>query len=182
MSSVPARPSQPLPRLFLTPVNSHLHEFLREIHRLVEFEPAILDQIATDLDAHGRHKKLLRAADRQFFAAQTPNLARLAVPARALPPRPLELAVGRPRLTPYAVYLFLMLRGRDGGCKDQAARLLLEESMTLHCWLENLGLPPERTATRGSRTRVDRGGHSSHRPSRKRLPAAGFRGRAGAQR
>ena len=49
--------------------------------------------------------------------------------------------MGRPRLAPYAVYLFLMLRGRDGGCKDQAARLLLEESMTLHCWLKNLGLP-----------------------------------------
>ena len=80
MTSVPALPSQPLPRLFLTPVDSHLHEFLRELHRLVEFEPAILDQIATDLDAHGRHKKLLREADRQFFAAQTPDLARLAVP------------------------------------------------------------------------------------------------------
>ena len=141
MTSVPLRPSQPLPRLFLTPVDSHLHEFLREAHRLVEFAPAILEQIEADLDAHGLNKKLLRAADQRFFAAQTPNLASLALPAPALPPPPLALAVGRPRLTPYAVYLFLMLRGRDGGCKDQAARLLLEESMTLHCWLENLGLP-----------------------------------------
>ena len=45
------------------------------------------------------------------------------------------------------VYLFLMLRGRLGGCKDQDARLLQEESMTLHWWLENLELtlPPAST-------------------------------------
>jgi hypothetical protein len=48
--------------------------------------------------------------------------------------------VDRLRLAPYTVYLFLMQRGRDGGGKDQAARLLLEESMPLHCWLEDLGL------------------------------------------
>ena len=34
MTSVPARPSQPLPRLFLTPVDSDWHDFLREVHRL----------------------------------------------------------------------------------------------------------------------------------------------------
>jgi hypothetical protein len=40
-----------------------------------------------------------------------------------------------------------MLRGWDGGCKDQQARLLLEESMTLKLWLEHLGLelPPAST-------------------------------------
>src|SRR5215468_12411526 len=40
-----------------------------------------------------------------------------------------------------------MLRGFNGGCKDQQARLLLEESMTLQLWLEHLGLelPPAST-------------------------------------
>jgi hypothetical protein len=40
-----------------------------------------------------------------------------------------------------------MLRGWDGGCKDQHAHLLLEESMTLKLWLEHLGLelPPAST-------------------------------------
>jgi hypothetical protein len=33
-----------------------------------------------------------------------------------------------------------MLRGLGGGCKDQRARLLLEESITLRLWLEHLGL------------------------------------------
>jgi hypothetical protein len=49
--------------------------------------------------------------------------------------------------TTYIVYLFLMLRGFNGGCKDQHARLLLEESITLRLWLEHLGLqlPPGST-------------------------------------
>jgi IS5 family transposase len=66
---------------------------------------------------------------------------------RPIDPAKLTLEIGRPRLEPYVVYLFLMLRGRFGGCKDQDARLLQEESMTLHCWLENLDLtlPPAST-------------------------------------
>ena len=66
MTSVPSRPSQPLPRWFLTPMASHRHDFWRQVHRLAEFEPAILQQIEADLDAYGLHKKLLRAAGRQF--------------------------------------------------------------------------------------------------------------------
>jgi hypothetical protein len=40
-----------------------------------------------------------------------------------------------------------MLRGFNGGCKDQHARLLLQESITLRLWLEHLGLelPPAST-------------------------------------
>jgi hypothetical protein len=56
--------------------------------------------------------------------------------------RPLccALEISRPRTEAYIVYLFLMLRGLNGGCKDQHARLLLEESITLKLWLEHLGL------------------------------------------
>jgi hypothetical protein len=138
MLSVPILPSQPLPRLFLTPVDSELHEFLLETHRIVQFEPAILQRIESDLDAYGLKKKLLREADRRFLEGQTPNLPSLKIELRQVNPLRLELEVGRPRLDPYLVYLFLMLRGRFGGCKDQNARLLQEESMTLHWWLENL--------------------------------------------
>jgi hypothetical protein len=40
-----------------------------------------------------------------------------------------------------------MLREFNGGCKDQHARLLLEESITLRLWLDHLGLelPPAST-------------------------------------
>ena len=59
----------------------------------------------------------------------------------------IQLEIGRPRTDAYIVYLFLMLRGFNGGCKDQHARLLLEESITVKLWLEHLGLelPPAST-------------------------------------
>jgi IS5 family transposase len=140
MTTVPPLPLNPLPRLFLMPVDSQLQQFLIESHRIVQFEPAILDQIEADLKAHGLQKKLLREADRRFLEGQTPDLANLKVDLRQVDASQMELEVGRPRLEPYLVYLFLLLRGRFGGCKDQDARLLQEESITLHCWLENLGL------------------------------------------
>ena len=147
MANVPPLPSQPLPRLFLMPVNTELHQFLIETHRIVEFEPAILERLESDLDAHGLKKKLLREADRRFLEGQTPDLTHLKMELRQIDPTQMALEIGRPRLEPYVVYLFLMLRGRLGGCKDQDARLLQEESMTLHWWLENLELtlPPAST-------------------------------------
>jgi IS5 family transposase len=147
MANVPLLPSQSVPRLFLMPVDSELHEFLIETHRIVAFAPAILERIESDLDAYGLKKKLVRQADRRFLEGQTPDLAQLRIELRQIDPTKMELEVGRPRLEPYLVYLFVMLRGRFGGCKDQDARLLQEESMTLYWWLENLGLslPPAST-------------------------------------
>ncbi len=147
MASVPPLPTQPLPRLFLMPVDTELHEFLIQTHRIVEFAPAILEKIETDMNVHGLQKKLLRQADRRFLEGQTPDLNNLRVELRQVDPAKMELEIGRPRMEPYSVYLFLMLRGRNGGCKDQDARLLLEESTTLYWWLENLGLslPPAST-------------------------------------
>ncbi len=147
MANVPALPVQALPRLLLMPVNSELHQFLVEAHKIVEFEPAILERIETDLDAYGLKKKLLREADRRFLEGKTPDLINLRIELRHIDPTKMALEIGRPRLDPYVVYLFLMLRGRGGGCKDQDARLLQEESMTLHWWLETLEvtLPPGST-------------------------------------
>lgn len=145
--NVPALPLHPLPRLFLMPVNPEWHQFLVEAHKIVQFEPAILQRIELDLDAYGLKKKLLRQADRRFLEAQTPDLSPLRIELRPIDPAKLQLETGRPRLDPYVVYLFLMLRGRLGGCKMRDARLLQEESMTLHWWLESLELtlPPAST-------------------------------------
>jgi IS5 family transposase len=147
MANVPALPSQPLPRLFLIPLDTELYRFLFQAHRIVQFQPAILDRIEADLDAYGLKKKLLREADRRFLEGQTPDLFKLKIELRQIDPAKMHLETGRPRLESYLVYLALLLRGRLGGCKDQDARLLLEESTTLHWWLENLelSLPPAST-------------------------------------
>src|SRR5208283_1494351 len=79
--------------------------------------------------------------------ATVPDLPKLQLQLRELKLDDIELEEGRPRTEAYIVYLFLMLRGLIGGCKDQHARLLQEESITLKLWLNHLGLelPPAST-------------------------------------
>ena len=133
--------------VFLTPIDTQLNDFLEESHRVVCFDPSILEQIDQDLDLLAKRKKLLRLADAQFIESQTADLPELQVQLRAASLDSIELETGRPRTAAYVVFIFLMLRGFGGGCKDQRARLLLEESMTIKLWLERLGmeLPPPST-------------------------------------
>src|ERR1700687_3594119 len=144
---VPDLASRPRQLVFLTPVDSQFNDFLNEIHQIAIFEPSIVERIDEHLDLHAKKKKLQRLADEQFLAGQTPDLPKLQLQLRELKLDNVELETGRPRTEAYIVYLFLMLRGFNGGCKDQHARLLLQESITLRLWLEHLGLelPPAST-------------------------------------
>jgi hypothetical protein len=146
-ATVPDLANRPRQLVFLTPIDSQLNDFLKEIHQIAWLEPSIVECIDEDLDLHAKKKKLLRLADAQFFAGQTPDLPKLQLQLHELQLDEIELEIGRPRTDAYIVYLFLMLRGWAGGCKDQHARLLLEESVTLKLWLEHLGLelPPAST-------------------------------------
>jgi Transposase DDE domain len=144
---VPDLANRPRQLVFLTPIDSQLNDFLNEIHQIAIFEPSIVERIDEDLDLHAKRKKLLRLADAEFLAGQTFDLPKLQLELRELKIDKIQLEIGRPRTDAYIVYLFLMLRGFNGGCKDQHARLLLEESITLKLWLEHLGLqlPPAST-------------------------------------
>ena len=51
----------------------------------------------------------------------------------------LKLGGGRPRLSAYIVYIFLMLRGYCGGFKSNTAQVLRQESVTLTVFLGNQG-------------------------------------------
>ncbi len=146
-ATVPDLANRPRQLIFFNPLNSRLSDFLNEIHQIARFEPAIVERIDEDLDLYAKKKKLQRLADARFLEGQTPDLPELKMQLRALKLEDVELETGRPRTEAYVVYLFLMLRGFNGGCKDQHARLLLEESVTLRLWLENLGLelPPAST-------------------------------------
>ena len=147
---VPDLANRPRQLVFLTPIDSQLNDFLNEIHQIARFEPSIVERIDEDLDLHAKKKKLLRLADAEFLAGQTLDLPKLQLQLRELEIDKIELETGRPRTDASIVYLFLMLRGFNGGCKDQHARLLLEESVTLKLSLEHLGLelPPASTSTR----------------------------------
>ena len=144
---VPDLVNRPRQLVFLTPIDSQLNDFLNEIHQIALLEPSIVERIDGDLDLHAKKKKLLRLADAEFLAGQTLDLPKLQLQLRELQIDRIQLETGRPRTDAYIVYLFLMLRGFNGGCKDQHARLLLEESITLRLWLDHLGLelPPAST-------------------------------------
>ena len=89
-----------------------------------------MERIDEDLDLHAKKKKLLRLADAEFLAGQTPDLPKLQLQLRELKIDDIELETGRPRTEAYIVYLFLMLRGFNGGCKDRHARLLLQAAIS----------------------------------------------------
>src|ERR1700719_579258 len=146
-ATVPDLANRPRQLVFLTPLNSQLNDFLNEVHQIARLEPSIVERIDEDLDLHAKKKKMLRLIDAQFLAGQTPDLAKLQLQLRELKLDNIDLETGRPRTEAYIVYLFLMLRGLIGGCKDQHARLLQEESITLKLWLNDLGLelPPAST-------------------------------------
>ena len=104
---VPDLANRPRQLVFLTPIDSQLNDFLNEIHLIALFEPSIVERIDEDLDRHAKKKKLLRWADAQFLAGQTPDLPKLQLQLRELKVDDIELETGRPRTDAYIVYLFL---------------------------------------------------------------------------
>ena len=152
---VPDLVNRPRQLVFLTPIDSQLNDFLNEIHQIALLEPSIVECIDEDLDLHAKKKKLLRLADAEFLAGQTLDLPILQLQLRELQIDKIQLETGRPRTDAYIVYLFLMLRGFNGGCKDQHARLLLEESIALEALARTSGAPiatrqyPQRQPQRG---------------------------------
>ena len=96
-ASVPDLANRPRQLVFLTPIDSQLNDFLNEIHQIARFEPSIVERIDEDLDLHAKRKKLLRLADAQFLAGQTPDLPKLELQLRELKLDDIQLEEGRPR-------------------------------------------------------------------------------------
>jgi hypothetical protein len=94
---VPDLTNRPRQLVFLTPIDSQLNDFLNEIHRIALLEPSIVERIDEDLDLHAKKKKLLRLADAQFLAGQTPDLPKLQLQLSELKVDDIELETGRPR-------------------------------------------------------------------------------------
>ena len=131
----------PLPgNLFLPVPDTDFRDYLDEVHELIQFAPEIIGVIERDLDTNAREKKLLRMKDREFNESSTDDLPQLDIAERNILADELGLAVGRPRMSGYAVYLFMMLRGFLGSLTSKTARRFLRESMSLHAWLQCRGL------------------------------------------
>lgn len=126
--------------LILPVPDTDFREFLDEVEQLARFAPGIIVAIEADLDANAREKKRLRLADKKFMESQTYELPAMNIQERNVVAEELQLAVGRPRMPGYAVYLFLMIRGFLGSLTDKPARRFLRESMSLYGFLQDRGL------------------------------------------
>ena len=126
--------------LFLPLPDTDFCEYLDEIEELAKSAPEIIVSIEKDLDVHARKEKKIRLEDRKFFESHTADLPKLDIRDRNLLAEELNLAVGRPRMPGYAVYVFLMARGFLGSLTSQPARRFLYESMSLYGFLQNRGM------------------------------------------
>jgi hypothetical protein len=126
--------------LILPVPDTDFREFLDEVEELARFAPEIIAAIETDLDAYAREKKSLRLADKKFMESRTADLPAMDIQERDVLAQELRLAIGRPRMSAYAVYLFLMMRGFLGSLTDKPARRFLCESMSLYGFLQSRGL------------------------------------------
>lgn len=120
--------------------DSDFREFLDQVGELARYAPEIIEAIEKDLDAYAREKKKLRLEDRKFFESRTAQLPAMNIRERNILAEELRLAVGRPRMPGYAVYVFLMIRGFLGSLSTKAACRFLRESMSLYGFLQNRGL------------------------------------------
>ena len=136
---IPASPFQAQPWLFLSAPDSELFNYCLQAHSLVVREPEILARIDADLDTAAKEKKRTRLLDQQWREGQTQDLPTFQFQSRPIAAEELKLGGGRPRLSAYIVYIFLMLRGYCGGFKSNTAQVLRQESVTLTVFLGNQG-------------------------------------------
>ena len=113
--------------LILPVPDTDFRDYLDEVDELAGFAPEIAGRIEEDLDAHARKKKRMRLEDRKYFESQTGDLPQLDITECDILAGELDLAVGRTRMSAYAVYLFLMLRGFLGSLTSKTARRVLRE-------------------------------------------------------
>lgn len=133
-------PFRAVSSLLLVLPDSEFAEYCIEAHKLVEREPEILERIDEDLDRYAREKKRLRILDKQWEERNQPALPALEISEEEIDVNKLKLGIGRPRMSAYVVYMFMMGRGYYGGIKGSAGDVFTSESMTMRIFLENQGL------------------------------------------
>ena len=132
--------SAPLSNLILPVPDTDFRDFLDEVEELANFAPEIVEAIEEDLDGNAREKKKLRLEDRRFFEGRTAELPELNIAEQAIVAEELNLAVGRPRMSGYVVYVLLMTRGFLGSLSTKPARRFPRESMSLYGFFESRAL------------------------------------------
>ena len=120
--------------LILCPPDTKLLEILFTVVEFLERNPEILTMIEKDQDAHGLAKKKIRQRNKQYHEEKNEMLPGLDVSQRPVEngSEEIELCQGRPRMLPFQVFIFMVLRGYFGSIKAAEAYERLVDSMTLY--------------------------------------------------
>ncbi len=125
--------------LFLPVPDTEFHDFLEQIDELLDFAPEIMEAIERDQDEHGKKKKKVRLADKRFIEEMTGELPGIQIEKYTVNDFELTLGVGRPRIPAYLVYVFLMMRGKNGSVTNLREVTFQRESMSLYSLLQDRG-------------------------------------------
>ena len=133
-------PFTPIGKLFLMMPDTEFSRFCIEINKLWEFEPKIGERIQRDLDLDAKKKKRLRLMDKQWETRNQMMLPIIEFESGIPEAEKLKLLYGRPRMTAYVAFMFMMGRGYYGGIKSSTGIEFTAESMTLYIFLQNKGI------------------------------------------
>ncbi len=125
--------------LFLPVPDTEFHDYLLQIDEFIRFAPEILEAIDQDLDKHGIKDKKKRLRDKRFIEEKTGELPGIQLEKYPVNDFKLKLNVGRPRMSAYLAYVFLMIRGNLGSVTSQKAVTFIRESISLYSLLQNRG-------------------------------------------
>jgi hypothetical protein len=125
--------------LFLPVPDTEFHDFLLQIDEFIEYAPEILDVIQHDLYKDGIKGKKERLIDKRFAEEKTGELPGIQVEKYTVDDYELKLNIGRPRMSPYLVYVFLMIRGKLGSVTSKQTVTFIWESISLYSFLQNRG-------------------------------------------
>ncbi len=116
--------------LFTLDIDTELSKILRKALELYKRYPRIERLITRDLDAYAIEKKKKRLADASWIRQQTLSL-NLDCSEPLGKPVEIDLAVGRKRMEPLIVYVFLLLEGNFQSLTDKQSAERIRDSITL---------------------------------------------------
>lgn len=142
--------SNTFPTLFPVEVDTNFSDILREGFALLKKDPEILKKIEHDLDCCAMSKKERRLADKVWRDRQTLPLGlELQEFADSLDDSEkdpeseketkISLGIGRPRMKPETVFLFMLFRGYFNSVTDVRATDRIIDSITILSFFQNYG-------------------------------------------
>ena len=128
-------------QLFFLAPDTILKKIIQKAINLINVHPEILINIEKDQDVLAKKKKKIRIADKNYYDNKKPSLftSLTNIEAVEIKEKELELKVGRKRMYPIVVYIFMIIRGYFISVTDKESIERILDSYTLNLALESLG-------------------------------------------